>query len=62
MPSLSKPEAEYRDYPKGGKCCGLCSMFIRPRDDNDGRCTLVKGEVMSYGWCVHFHQRKGTAS
>jgi len=56
MPTLTKAEAEYRDYPKAGKSCGLCSMFRRPHG-----CTLVQGKIDSFGWCKNFDQKK-TAS
>ena len=50
---ITKAVAKYQAYPKGLKKCGNCSMFVKP----DG-CTLVQGEIQSYGYCIHHEAKK----
>lgn len=50
---VSKPEAEYRPFPKGTQWCSRCSMFEPPKG-----CSTVAGDISPDGWCKYF-ERKG---
>lgn len=54
-PTMSKPEANYRDGGTPGHRCGDCSMFrpLGPGADR-GHCTLVKGLIEADHVCDHF--------
>ena len=53
---ITKAAAKYQAYPKGLKKCRNCSMFVR-REPANG-CTLVQGEIQSYGYCIHHEAKK----
>lgn len=50
MSKATQAEAEYTRRPKGGKRCGLCSMFLAL----SGTCTAVQGKISPLGKCKYW--------
>ena len=49
---VSKPEAEYRPYPKATHWCSRCTMWAPPNG-----CTKVEGRISANGWCKHWYPK-----
>lgn len=49
---VSKPSVSYQIFPKNGKRCLRCSMFLPPN-----RCSHVSGSISPDGWCIDWERK-----
>ena len=50
---LSKASVSYQNEPHGKQRCDNCIMYIY-QTRKTGRCTLVRGLILPFGWCVEW--------
>jgi hypothetical protein len=49
----SDHRVRYREQPSGKERCGVCTMYIEPRE-----CSAVMGRIQPRGWCKLFKGRE----